>query len=146
MKILVTGATGHVGSEVVRQLSLRNANVRVLVRKTGTAFPEGVEVAVGDLLDPISVRSAMTGVDKLYLLNAVTPDELTQGLIAYNLARKTRLTHVVYHSVFRAEPSRTCRTLRRNSRSKGRCGSSTFRSPSSDPTISFKMMRSSKTR
>ena len=85
MKILVTGATGHVGSEVVRQLSLRNANVRVLVRKTGTAFPEGVEVAVGDLLDPISVRS-------------------------------------------------------------GRCGSSTFRSPSSDPTISFKMMRSSKTR
>jgi uncharacterized protein YbjT (DUF2867 family) len=103
MKILVTGATGHVGSELVKQLSLRKANVRVLVRKAGTAFPEGVEVAVGDLLDPISVRSAMNGVDKLYLLNAVTPDELTQGLIAYDLARKMRLTHVVYHSVFRAE-------------------------------------------
>ena len=103
MKILVTGATGHVGSELVKQLSQRNASVRVLVRKAGTAFPEGVEVAVGDLLDPISVRSAMNGVDKLYLLNAVTPDELTQGLIAYDLARKARFTHVVYHSVFRAE-------------------------------------------
>jgi uncharacterized protein YbjT (DUF2867 family) len=103
MKILVTGATGHVGSELVRQLSLRKANVRVLVRKAGVAFPEGVEVAVGDLLDPVSVRDAMKGVDKLYLLNAVTPDELTQGLIAYDLARKIGLTHVVYHSVFRAE-------------------------------------------
>jgi len=103
MRILVTGATGHVGSELVKQLSLRNVYIRALVRKADTAFPEGVEVAVGDLLDPISLRKAMTGVDKLYLLNAVTPDELTQGLIAYDLARKMRLTHVVYHSVFRAE-------------------------------------------
>ena len=103
MKILVTGASGHVGSELVKQLTLRNAKVRVLVRKTGGAFPDGVEIAVGDLLDPVSVRSAMNGVDKLYLLNAVTPDELTQGLIAYDLARKMALTHVVYHSVFRAE-------------------------------------------
>jgi uncharacterized protein YbjT (DUF2867 family) len=103
MKILVTGATGHVGSELVKQLSVRNAKVRVLVRKSGTAFPDGVEIAVGDLLDPVSVRNAMNGVDKLYLLNAVTPDELTQGLIAYDLARKMALSHVVYHSVFRAE-------------------------------------------
>ena len=103
MKILVTGATGHVGSELVKQLRLRNATVRVLVRKASTAFPDGVEIAVGDLLDPVSVRKAMSGVDKLYLLNAVTPDELTQGLIAYDLAKNMALTHVVYHSVFRAE-------------------------------------------
>jgi uncharacterized protein YbjT (DUF2867 family) len=103
MKILVTGATGHVGSELVKQLTRRNAKVRVLVRKPGGAFPDGVEIAVGDLLDPVSVRDAMNGVDKLYLLNAVTPDELTQGLIAYDLARKMGLSHVVYHSVFRAE-------------------------------------------
>jgi uncharacterized protein YbjT (DUF2867 family) len=103
MKILVTGAAGHVGSELVKQLCLRKAKVRVLVRKVGSAFPEGVEIAVGDLLDPVSVRDAMNGVDKLYLLNAVTPDELTQGLIAYDLAKKMALTHVVYHSVFRVE-------------------------------------------
>src|ERR1700692_2363961 len=42
----------------------------------------------------------MDGVDKLYLLNAVVPDELTQGLIACNLAKRLKLKHVVYHSVF----------------------------------------------
>jgi uncharacterized protein YbjT (DUF2867 family) len=58
---------------------------------------------VGDLLDPVSVEKALHGVDKLYLLNAVTPDELTQALIAYDLARKLKLKHIVYHSVFRVE-------------------------------------------
>jgi uncharacterized protein YbjT (DUF2867 family) len=66
-------------------------------------MPEGVEVIQGDLLDPISVRKALDGVDKLYLLNAVVPDELTQGLIAYDLAKKLKLKHIVYHSVFKVE-------------------------------------------
>jgi uncharacterized protein YbjT (DUF2867 family) len=103
VKILVTGGTGRVGSEVVRELKKRGAEVRVLVRKEGTPLPGGVEAAVGDLLDPVSVRKALDGVDKLYLLNAVSPDELTQGLIAYDLAKKLKLKHVVYHSVFRVE-------------------------------------------
>ena len=103
MKILVTGGTGHVGSEVVKQLKTRDVDVRVLVRKEGTPLPQGVEAAIGDLLDPVSVQAALDGVDKLYLLNAVAPDELTQGLIAYGLARKSRLSHIVYHSVFRVE-------------------------------------------
>jgi len=103
MKILVTGGTGHVGSEVVKELQKRKADIRLLVRKEDTATPAGVEKAVGDLLDPVSVQKAMEGVDKLYLLNAVLPEELTQGLIAYDLAKKLNLSHVVYHSVFRAE-------------------------------------------
>ena len=103
MKILAIGGTGNVGSEVVKELKKRNADVRILVRKKGAASPEGVEVAVGDLLDPVSVQQALHGVDKLYLLNAVTPDELTQGLIAYDLAKRLKLKHIVYHSVFRVE-------------------------------------------
>jgi uncharacterized protein YbjT (DUF2867 family) len=103
MKILVTGGTGHVGSEVVKELQKRNADVRLLIRKNDAPTPSGVEVAIGDLLDPVSVQKAMNGVDKLYLLNAVLPDELTQGLIAYDLAKKLKLSHVVYHSVFRVE-------------------------------------------
>ena len=103
MKILAIGGTGNVGSEVVKELKKRNADVRILVRKKGTASPAGVEVAVGDLLDPVSVQQALHGVDKLYLLNAVTPDELTQGLIAYDLAKRLKLKHIVYHSVFRVE-------------------------------------------
>jgi uncharacterized protein YbjT (DUF2867 family) len=103
MKILVIGGTGHVGSEVVKELKNRDADVRVLVRKTDEKSLPGVEVVVGDLLDPVSIEKAMNDVDKLYLLNAVTPDELTQGLIAYDLAKKLELSHVVYHSVFRVE-------------------------------------------
>src|SRR6202040_959864 len=103
MKILVIGGTGKVGAEVVKELQKRKADIRLLVRKDGTPTPRGAEVASGDLLDPVSVEKAMHGVDKLYLLNAVSPDELAQGLIAYDLAKKLRLKHIVYHSVFRVE-------------------------------------------
>ena len=103
MKILVTGGTGRVGSEVVKELQKRKADIRLLVRKNDAPTPTGVEAVMGDLIDPVSVEKAMDGVDKLYLLNAVLPDELTQGLIAYDLAKKLKLRHVVYHSVFRVE-------------------------------------------
>ena len=103
MKILVTGGTGRVGSEVVKELLKRDADIRLLVRKDDAPVRAGVETAIGDLIDPVSVEKAMDGVDTLYLLNAVLPDELTQGLIAYDLAKKLKLRHVVYHSVFRVE-------------------------------------------
>jgi uncharacterized protein YbjT (DUF2867 family) len=101
MKILVIGGTGQVGSAVVKELSKRGADLRLLVRKQDSSQTQGVEVAIGDLLDPPAVSKAMQGVDKLYLLNAVAPDELTQALIAYDLAKRHKLKHVVYHSVFR---------------------------------------------
>ena len=102
-QILLTGGTGQIGGEVLKELVKRDVQVRALVRKEGAALPKGVEVVVGDLLDPVSVEKALRGVDKLYLLNAVAPDELTQGLIAYGLARKNQLKQIVYHSVFKAE-------------------------------------------
>src|SRR6202142_2223824 len=105
MRILVTGGTGKVGSGVIKALVNRKVSVRALVRKqeASTTTPEGIEVALGDLLDPVAVRKALDGVDKLYLLNAVVPDELTQGLIAYDLAKKLKLKQIVYHSVFKVE-------------------------------------------
>ena len=103
MAILVTGSTGKVGSEVLKELGKRNVTIRALVRKPDAKLPKGVEAIVGDLLDPVSVEKALDGADKLYLLNGVVTDELTQGLIAYGLAKKLKLKHVLYHSVFRAE-------------------------------------------
>jgi len=103
MKILVTGATGTVGSAVVKELQQRGASLRLLVRNQSKPLPGNVEVSVGDLSDPVTVEKAIEGVDKLYLLNAVVPDELTQGLIAYDLAKRHNLKHVVYHSVFQAQ-------------------------------------------
>lgn len=91
------------GSAVVRELLGRNADVRLLVRDAKAAVPSGVDVIVGDLLDPPTIERAMIGSDRLYLLNAVTPDEVTQGLVAFDLAKRHRFARVVYHSVFRVD-------------------------------------------
>jgi uncharacterized protein YbjT (DUF2867 family) len=108
MRILVTGGTGNVGGAVVMELLKRGTEVRVLARKQPEAgkLPVGVEVAIGDLLDPVSVEQAMQGVDKLFLLNAVVTDELTQALIAYGIARRVGLKHVTYLSVFKVDQFR----------------------------------------
>ncbi len=105
MKILVTGGTGKVGSAVVGQLLKRGAAVRVLTRKQPAPglMPASVEIAVGDLLDPKSVHAALEGIDKLFLLNGVVADELTQALIAFDLAKKVQVKHVTYLSVFEAQ-------------------------------------------
>ncbi len=108
MKILVTGGTGNVGGAVVKDLLKRGAKVRVLARKQPEEgkLSAGVEVAIGDLLDPVSVEHALEGVEKLFLLNAVVADELTQALIAYGIAKRMGLKHVTYLSVFKVEQFR----------------------------------------
>lgn len=104
MTILVTGATGNVGRQVVDQLARRGADVRALVRDSAKAtFPDGVTVVQGDLLDVDALRSAFDGVSTLFLLNAVVPDEFTQALVALNLARAAGVERVVYLSVIHSD-------------------------------------------
>src|SRR3954447_353575 len=104
MTILVTGATGNVGREVVEQLVKRGADVRALVRDPAKAdFPAGVAVAKGDMLDVDSLRSAFPGVSTLFLLNAVVADEFTQALIALNVAREAGIERIVYLSVIHSD-------------------------------------------
>ncbi|GLQ79567.1 NmrA family transcriptional regulator [Mesorhizobium huakuii] len=104
MTILVTGATGNIGRQVVEHLVKRGADVRAFVRDPSKAsFPEGVSVAQGDFLDVDSLRKAMSGISTLFLLNAVVPDEFTQALIALNVARSAGIERIVYLSVIRAD-------------------------------------------
>lgn len=104
MTILVTGATGRVGRNLVEQLVQRGAKVRVLTRDPAKAkFPDGVEIAKGDLLDIDALRAAFEGVRTLFLLNAVTGDEFTQAIITLNIAREAGVERVVYQSVFDAD-------------------------------------------
>jgi uncharacterized protein YbjT (DUF2867 family) len=104
MTILVTGATGNIGSQVVEHLVKRGADVRALARDPSKAnFPDGVSVVQGDFLDVDSLRNAMSGVSTLFLLNAVVPDEFTQALIALNVARSAGIERIVYLSVIHAD-------------------------------------------
>jgi dihydroflavonol-4-reductase len=66
MKVFLTGATGFVGSHVARELAERGAELRLLVRKTSRIDNlEGIpgETVVGDLREPESLRSAISGCD-----------------------------------------------------------------------------------
>jgi uncharacterized protein YbjT (DUF2867 family) len=104
MTILVIGATGTVGGQVVEQLAKRGADVRALVRDPSKAkLPVGVEVVQGDLLDVDSLHSAFSGISTLFLLNAVVSDEYTQALIALNVAREAGIKRFVYLSVIHSD-------------------------------------------
>jgi uncharacterized protein YbjT (DUF2867 family) len=100
MTILVTGATGNIGSQVIQHLVDRGADVRALVRDPSKAnFPASVAVVKGDFLDVDSLRTAFDGVSTQFLLNAVVSDEFTQALIALNVARSAGIERIVYLSV-----------------------------------------------
>jgi uncharacterized protein YbjT (DUF2867 family) len=67
--ILVTGAAGNVGSELVRVLADAGLPVRALSRSAArNRLPPGVEAAAGDLNDPASLRPALEGTSALFLL------------------------------------------------------------------------------
>jgi uncharacterized protein YbjT (DUF2867 family) len=78
--ILVTGANGTTGSEVVRQLAGEGHPVRAMVRKpeNAEALPkEGVEVVVGSFCDIESLDLAMDGIDAVFMISFEHPDQLT---------------------------------------------------------------------
>lgn len=81
--------------------------MRALSRKQRkpNGLSDEVEIAIGDLIDPVSIGEAIKGVDKLFLLigGENVPVELTQALTAYGLAKKAGLKHVTYASVYKAD-------------------------------------------
>jgi uncharacterized protein YbjT (DUF2867 family) len=99
--IVVTGATGNVGSEVVRQLAARGQKVRAFVRggeAAGTRLPKGVEIARGDLHDPDSLEAALRGAERMYLLSPMVPDMQELEARAIDAAARSGVRHVVKHS------------------------------------------------
>lgn len=69
--ILVTGARGNVGSELVRTLLAQGEPVRALVRREAdrAGLPEGAEGVVGDLNEPASLSAALEGASAAHLLS-----------------------------------------------------------------------------
>ena len=100
--ILVTGATGHVGSELVRLLAEQGTPARVLVHSPDKAAPIkrlGLEVAVGDFEQPDTLDAAMAGCDQLFLLSPPSPRQPQQEHHVINAAKRAGVAHVVKQSV-----------------------------------------------
>jgi len=106
MEILVIGGTGTVGSEVVRELVERGEAPRVMTRSPDDARergPGGARFVAGDLAEPASLDDAMEGVEKLFLLTPLHPDEAELGRHAVEAAARAGVEHVVFQSIHRAE-------------------------------------------
>ena len=101
MHVLVTGGTGTVGSQVVRELLARNIEVSVLTREASKAntLPRGVKAVVGDLGEAESVRCVFRDVDGVFLVTVVSPKEAHEGLMAVTGMRLAGTKRVVYLSV-----------------------------------------------
>lgn len=84
--ILITGATGLVGSHIMNQLLEQNEKVRCLIRNTSLfCIPENknhlVEIVEGDILDVIALEEAMVGIEQVYHCAAIVsfhPKEIKQ--------------------------------------------------------------------
>ncbi|MBJ8342353.1 NAD-dependent epimerase/dehydratase family protein [Antrihabitans sp. YC3-6] len=84
MTVAVTGASGYLGVNLVRQLVADGETVRALDVARSPHFPSGVEFRKANVLDPESIRAALTGVDTVYHLVAkITLSE--QDEIAWRL-------------------------------------------------------------
>ena len=103
--ILVIGATGTVGSEVVRQLVATGERPRALVRDPATAHQrlgDQVEHVVGDLDRPETIAAALAGVDRVFLLTTQSSRQPEWERAVIGAAARAGVGQLVKLSVFRA--------------------------------------------
>lgn len=96
--ILVTGATGTVGSTLVPRLSAQGVTVRALVRYLDPAIPmwgSNVQIALGDFADPASLRDALDGVDAVFLACGNVPDQVAYECAVIDAAQKAGVRRIV---------------------------------------------------
>jgi uncharacterized protein YbjT (DUF2867 family) len=95
--ILVTGATGSIGSLVVERLLARGQRPRVFVRDEAKArrrFGDGVDYAIGDLGDTTTLASALRGIARVLLLNAGA-ELAARDALAADVAHSVGVAHIV---------------------------------------------------
>lgn len=96
--ILVTGATGNVGSELVRKLSAMHQDVRAFVRDRAQArasVPGAVEMVEGDFADPHTYAAALEDVDRLFLLTPSSAWAEQQQKNFVDAAKQSGVRHIV---------------------------------------------------
>lgn len=90
--ILVTGATGKVGSEAIRLLAAQHHPTRALVRDPSRAPHGDVEIVTGDFDRPDTLDAAMRGIDTVLLVSPAVP---AQEIAVIDSAVHHGVTHIV---------------------------------------------------
>lgn len=101
MTILVIGATGSVGKDVLAGLVSRGINARGMTRYPAKleTLPAGAEGCVADLTAPGSLIAAFKGVDRLFMLSPLSQNEIQAGRNAISAAKSAGVKRIVYMSV-----------------------------------------------
>jgi uncharacterized protein YbjT (DUF2867 family) len=115
--ILVTDATGNVGSEVIKQLSkdTSDINVRAAVhsaKNTEKLKPNGIEVTQIDYNVPETIRQALKNVDKLFFVPPESPDAIEHASNVISEAKKSEISHIVKLSAHGADAESIVSSLR----------------------------------
>ena len=112
MKILVTGATGNLGSKIVEHLLAKKTNEDIVVsvrnvEKANHLVKQGVEVRHGNFDDAASLDKAFEGVDRVVLVSTDgdTPTRIRQHATAIAAAQKAGVKRIVYTSLSNADTS-----------------------------------------
>jgi NADH dehydrogenase len=146
--LLLTGATGLVGSALLRRLTAEGTSVRCLVRdpKRLGAQRVRVQIALGDLADPPSFRNAMRGVDTVVHLAASIRDqpagsiEELNGVATWRMvqaAERAGVEHFVFFSALSASAHNRTRLLRAKALAEEAVTSSTLRHTVFAPSIIY---------
>ncbi|MGH7493350.1 MAG: SDR family oxidoreductase [bacterium] len=113
--ILITGATGTVGSEVVKRLSAQGVQVRAVTRdlRKAEASPlPHVEFVKGDFDDLDSMQRACSGMERAFLLSNSTERAEQQQTAFVEVAKKSGVQHIVKLSQLHADVNSPGRFLR----------------------------------
>jgi uncharacterized protein YbjT (DUF2867 family) len=113
--ILITGATGTVGSEIVKRLSARGEQVRAVTRDLHKAeanrLPH-VQFVQADFDESDSMRRTCSGVEHAFLLTNSSERAEQQQIAFVEVARKSGVRHVVKLSQLHADTNSPGRFLR----------------------------------
>lgn len=107
-KILITGATGNIGSALTKLLTEQNIPFRAMVRSK-TDIPEAV---TGDFNDPTSITAALQGIERAFLLTNSSEQAEQQQFTFVELAKKAGVKHIVKLSQWAADANSPVRFLR----------------------------------
>lgn len=113
--ILVTGATGKNGTELIKLLTAREIPLRAMVRRAERApktYGPGIDYVVADFDDEPSLRRALGGIDRAFLVTPSSEKVEDQQLRFVQLAAEARVKHIVYLSQLGAAAGSALRFLR----------------------------------